>query len=172
MLKNILRKDGKIVSIYTVDDSPYKFDVGICLSLNDELLLFQSISKYGLDDGLICMHIDDIYRVNYDGQYEKSIEKVKKIKSYENINIIENNLQLSLLKYASQNNYIVEIFLYNGGDDNVIGYIEYIDDYYVKIKTYDEYGNFDGYSVVKLDDIKMILCNSLFGQKVRDLIKK
>ena len=55
---------------------------------------------------------------------------------------------------------IVTIEVLESKNDDVVGYIHEIGDDFVTIKSIDTYGSYDGDTVIKLEDITHLICDS------------
>lgn len=165
----LLKNENKIMSFYTNDDETTKFGCGIILSINDELVLFKSITPFGEDDGIVCLYLDDIYRLNYNDKYDK---KIAQLYSYDDSYDVFKDADLSLeyiLQYAKVNNYIVEIELFDSGLTDVTGYVDSVNDDNVIISSIDEYGEDDGKTLILIDNITCLSCNSMEARKLQRL---
>lgn len=169
--KNIekLIKSKELVSIYTNENSE-SFEVGVCLACDEEYLIYNSINKFGEDDGLVCVRIDDIFKISYNGKYEKMIKKLWSPLSYEDFTIDSKNVLLSFLKNVQERNKIVYVECFEDEEEAIIGYIEDADENTITIKYYDCYGEYDGTSLFSLDSVSVFIYNSKITRKIERLI--
>jgi hypothetical protein len=65
----------EIVSVYT-DYNTDSFSAGYILGVYDDFVLLNSITPNGLNDGLYILKLENIFQVNFNGDYEL------KLKSY------------------------------------------------------------------------------------------
>jgi hypothetical protein len=149
-----------LIEIYT-DKEEHTFAVGFVICSSDKELLLNLINSDGIDDGFLLININDIYCVNCETKY------------IENISLLSNNKQHRLPTFLSQKGYIknldlfseiilfltethiiTHIKLYNNAD--YYGYIETNDKDVVIIQIINEYGNRDGFSYIKIEEIAQI----------------
>lgn len=166
--------EEKFVSIYTNYADSDRFCYGKILSVNEEEILLYLISPNGEYDGLSVRNTNDVFRVEYGGEYEK---KMLSLISDDNLDYFEqciddNNLFLSVLILSQKCNKIVSVELQNSGSFCVVGIVEDVNEDVCTIKQYDDYGNFDGYSIVKLDSITELSLDSIDERRISRLIKE
>ena len=169
LLKNICNR--KIPScIYTNFNNTDKFHFGYVLAVNDQNIAIHMISPDGEDDGIIVMNTENIIRVDTENFYSKKMIKLSSDKNIFSFDIHFENDEIlySVLCYAFQKKYVVTIELCNSGYNDITGLIENIEDKTVKIKLFDEYGSFDGYSYVSSNDISIL---SLLSQDEKRLTR-
>lgn len=77
----VLYKQGKLVEIYTDQYDTSSFCLGYINSINSTHIFVNAIDYYGEEDGITVRRISDIYRIEYDGEYETRIEKLFNIKN-------------------------------------------------------------------------------------------
>lgn len=152
-----LQKQNKNVLIYSCEDSN-KFLYGKLLSVNEiefALLMYTPCGKY---DGIIVKSIEDITRIEYDGQYDRKMQKVllRNIEA-ENYCIDDSLITSSILELSLKLNKIASIELLDSGYDDVVGFVDEISDNKCTIKLVDEYGYEDGYSFILISDITQVM---------------
>lgn len=159
---NELKGNKKIASFYTNENDTSKFSVGYIVDFNNDYIAFALISPEGLNDGFALKETSSIIRINIEGKYENKILTLSKYHKtiHENLVFKEDNFVLELLKFAKTKGYIVSLELLNSGFYDVQGYIEKIENNNCFIKQITEYGEVDGISMVELQDISKISCNS------------
>ena len=69
-------------------------------------------------------------------------------------------LKESVLRFAKAFKKIVSFELINSKNDDVVGFVEVIDEGCCKIKQVDFYGHEDGYSFIELENITQISVDS------------
>lgn len=151
------------VSVYDQTESDGNFHVCRYLGEDDIFGLFQTVSTRGYDDGYYLVLLDYIYRVDIDDEYTERIKKLFELQRqpyYDCQFEDEKSLLVNLLSFSKQNNYVISIFLENG--ENITGHINCIDpdDEVVKVDKLTEDGDVDGVSLVALDLIEKVICNS------------
>lgn len=152
-----LKKQNKNISIYCCEDNS-KFTYGKILSVNDYEFALLMYTPYGKFDGIIVKKIDDITRIEYDGQYDQKMQKVlSRNLDAENYCIDDSLITSSILELSLKFNKIVSVELLNSGYDNVVGFVDEICDNKCTIKLIDEYGYEDGYSFILISDITQVM---------------
>ena len=152
-----LRKQNKNVSIYICEDSD-KFLYGKPLSVNDNEFALLMYTPYGKYDGIIVKSIENITRIEYDGQYDQKMQKIllRNIDA-ENYCIDDSLITSSILELSLKLNKIVSIELLNSGYDDVVGFVDEICDNKCTVKLVDEYGYEVGYSYILISDITQVM---------------
>lgn len=152
-----LQKQNKNVSIYCCDDNN-NFIYGKILSVNDSEFALLMYTPSGNYDGIIVKSIDEIIRIEYDGQYEQKMQKVMlrniDAESYCIDGFLITN---SILELSLKLNKIVSIELLKSGYDDVVGFVDEICDNKCTVKLVDEYGYEDGYSFILISDITQVM---------------
>lgn len=165
MFKDILEKsrnEKEILSLYTNKEDTERFSVGYILELCEKYCIIALISPSGLYDGYRVIDINEIYKIEYGGDYEKKLKKLYDIKkqSHKDIKLLENNLIISMLKFAKENEFIITIELLESGLNDVQGYVKNFTDEKLMILKINDLGQKDGLSEIDLDAITSIVCNS------------
>lgn len=160
MFKDILEKsrnEKEILSLYTNKEDTERFSVGYILELCEKYCIIALISPSGLYDGYRVIDINEIYKIEYGGDYEKKLKKLYDIKkqSHKDIKLLENNLIISMLKFAKENEFIITIELLESGLNDVQGYVKNFTRWKIN-----DLGQKDGLSEIDLDAITSIVCNS------------
>lgn len=84
MFKDILEKsrnEKEILSLYTNKEDTERFSVGYILGLCEKYCIIALISPSGLYDGYRVIDINEIYKIEYGGDYEKKLKKLYDIKN-------------------------------------------------------------------------------------------
>lgn len=163
----------KLASIYINNDEPTKFYYGTVLALNDEEIAIDMLLCDGGNDGIVVNKVDKVYRVETDGQYDAKMKKLCMLNPYHLFkgNLDNDNITLSLLLIAQETAEIVSIELLYSGYDDVVGFIEQIENGQCKIKKIDEYGYEDGYAYVDIKDITQVTYQSEYEKRIKNLWK-
>lgn len=116
------------------------------------------ISPDGEDDGITVMSVDDVIRVDTNGQYEEKMQKLcsKNANSFYDLSIEDEEILMAALLFAIKEKQMVSIELLNSGYNNIVGFVSTIDDGECKIEQVDEYGFADGTSYISYNDITRI----------------
>jgi len=155
-------KNKKYVAVYTNTSDSSKFIFGRIISVNTNNIAIYMLSPDGYFDGVVVKQIDDVLRVEIDGQYSEKMQKLQSLynqKPFEYV-LDDENIPESLLLIAQQLKQVVAIEIMQSGFDNIVGFVEQIENNLCGIKQIDSYGYEDGISYVRLDEITQISCNS------------
>ena len=149
-------RNKNIVSFYCNTEDKCEVLVGYIKKYNDDEILIAHISSHGYYDGFILKHIADIYRIEYDGKYEKKIETLYKRRqaTHPEISTFDPNddeILFSLLDFAKNEEHIASIGF--ADDDVVKGFINGYNDDVVYIEAIDEFGAENGISIININDI-------------------
>lgn len=161
---------GKSASIYTDCNSTNRFDFGKVIAVNENDIAIHMISPDGEDDGITVMHVDNIFRVETDGQYA---EKMKKLCDPNNIpqhnlEIKNNDIFKSALSFAAQEKQIISIELLDSGSFDAVGFPEITENNECILHQVDEYGYDDGISYFSIENITKI---SMLSQEEKRIMR-
>ncbi|MDR1346719.1 MAG: hypothetical protein LBK03_08490 [Bacteroidales bacterium] len=177
MLKQLLDawKSNELLEIYN-DSVKYTFAVGFVICMTDNDMLLNCIDLEGRDDGFVLINITDIYCVKKSTQYLMNIMKLSNNKYprycewYSTNEYVEKfNLFSDFLQESMKNHILSHIKLYNG--DDYYGTIEDKDEKDINLKSFNENGEFDGFSFIKIDDIELISFDGVEENRLTKLIK-
>lgn len=161
MLKSIQYcfKNNKVVSLYCDQEDTNSHLTGYINYYNNSELLISHINKRGEYDGFIIKHLEDVYRIHYDGDYEKKIEILYKLKTQTHpiIDAKDEGILFPLLDYAIKMDFIVTLEL---KDNYISGFINGYDDNFIQICIVNQKGINDGISVVNIDEIIAFSCDT------------
>lgn len=174
-LKNYAGTD-KLISIYDDIDDVNSFYLGFIIDIDDDFVLIDAVDTRGLEDGFKLIGLSDVFLIQNDIMYSEKMMKLFKLKNQEKdtIDVIKNNVFLSLLKKAYEESLLVEI----NEDENYIGYVkEYKTG--LKIDVISEYGDDIGPTYIDSENINFIECKSrhlrdielLYGKNKIKIIK-
>jgi len=145
--------------------------VGFIVDFTDSIIVFQHISKYGLEDGLIVEKIENIESFEADGEYVKAYnyffnnpiilgkQTIKKIELSK-----DENWQYEMLKSKFDKGKIVTVELNNSGFDNH-GFIIDFDENYLNFKPITNLGVDEGEIIYKISDITGVSVDRLESRK-------
>jgi hypothetical protein len=168
-LKNIL------VSIYDDIDDWSCCSVGYVDIVTDTHVRLCALSRHGKPAGLEIRCLSEIFKVEYDGKYEKKIqalaENQQRIFNQVELNdASSDNLIVDTLRQAKDNSAVIVVW---GKDpsDSLVGYVESIDPEVVTMRLIDDFGDEDGMSAINIDEITDIDFNTLSEQVINFLYK-
>ena len=160
-------KENRYVMLYTNFEDTRKFSFCKILSLSEKELAVGMISLDGDEDGVSILCVDSIFRVEWEGQYSKKMEKLcagKKL--FTDIQFPNDDIMVFALKTATYSKNIVSIELLDSGFDDAVGFVDSIDDGECLVKLIDEYGFADGYSRILIKNITRVTYGSAEEKRV------
>jgi hypothetical protein len=165
------KESRKLISVYIDKDNIENFVAGLVKDIREDMVYLQSYDPNGFEDGVIVLRLADIYHLEYDNKYLKSLEKViphvdKIQKNTNNLNLGKNLVET--LNTCMQQRLITSIkFIYSKG---VTGYIKEVDDESVLIETITFDAEKDGISCVAISDIERIYFDGLDERRISFLL--
>lgn len=166
-----LKKNKELVCVYSDTTDPESFSAGYITGVTDENMIIFHLTPKGKYDGYILLSIDNIFLMEYNTKYSKKLQKISDSLLNNDIVYFESDdLKLSLLEYARENNFIIEVQLINSGINDVIGKVAIVEDGLVKIDRYNEYGESDGQAVFNISNITRLVCDSEEDQILNEII--
>lgn len=158
-LQNLCKKRD-LCEIYSNVDDTSKFMVGYILSCNDNDIVLWLIDQYGHFDGICWLIMDEIYKIKTETKYLKACQKLIEYNNEQNVFDINESSLKDMLKFAYDNKRICEIELSESDQVNDSGYIAEILSDKIIIKSVDEYGEFNGESIIDIDMISCLIFDS------------
>lgn len=165
MLLNVLKRakeDGHILSIYTDKENTEKFSAGYIQQISEDLVLISHVTPYGLYDGYMIRRIEDIYRLECHGKYEKKLETLYNIQNQNHKKIPHGcgTIFEDLFKFSLDNHLVINIQLHYSELEDIQGYVdEFFEDSLI-VRQLDDEGNDDGETVISISDITLLTCDS------------
>lgn len=151
-------ESSHMISIYSDKKNTDSFSVGFISACNEEDYILKSISPRGGYDGYCLRKTGYIFKIEFDGPYERKIQTLvmhKRVR-HEEFDFGYEDLIKSILEFALQKQYAVAIELLDSGYFDCIGFITSIEDEYCMIFKLDKYGGQNGAAVIELSDITKI----------------
>lgn len=149
---------GEIMQFHIDENDPETFVVGRLAALDEKWFLVQSISIYGKWDGLALYLRSDLVSTIGEKRY---LEKLSTLIRYHNEpspdvpSVAEDALQ-ALLGFSRKNGKPVSLELKWSGKCDVCGFIRDIFENTAHIRQIDEYGEYDGETIVDKDAITRV----------------
>ena len=159
-----------VIGIRKYDDGDDLY-VGYVVDYSDSVIVFQHISKYGLEDGLIIEKIENLESIETESEYVKTYnlfinsaniigkQTVKKMKLPK-----DENWQYEMLKNKFDKGKIVTVELNNSGIDTH-GFIIDFDETYLNLNPITNLGDDEGGIIFKLSDITGFAVDRLESRK-------
>ena len=162
--------ENAVVSIYNNFDDTSVFEVGYINTYNDSEILLSSINERGEYAGYILFHIDDIFRIEANGEYEEKIKNLYSLKNqkHEKFELVNAEIVYSVLDFAKENNLLVSFEFEN---DCRVGFVDKHKDNLCTINTISDFGKPDGIAVIDIDAVESIFVDSVFDQDLKLLFE-
>ncbi|MCZ4279812.1 hypothetical protein O4H49_03420 [Kiloniella laminariae] len=152
-----VKAKGRLVSLHSKPENWNKCCVGYVDCVSDEHVRLRAISVYGEAAGYEVRRLSEIFKIEFDGQYTKKIEKLnqnqgsvfKEVKLYEKSS---GDLVRETLESARHESVLVVVWG-NDPDDSLVGYVDKIETDLLTIRLVDEFGVDDGVSVIRFEEI-------------------
>ena len=157
-----LQKNNIVVSVYTNEYNTNKFSTGFIYGLSTEYVILAHIESGGMYDGYSAFKLDEIYSLEYDGDYERKILELYTIRKQRHgkISMDGSNPISNLLDFAFSNNYVITIELHDSNLNDVQGVVEKIEEEVIIIKSINEFGKNSGKKIVNINHITHIFCDT------------
>ena len=156
-----LFKSKELICLYNDRNNLAKFRFGKILLIDENSIIFYEISRDGKFDGLTLFPVEDVYRVEKDGQYNKRMDILMKPNTFPifDLEIHNEDIKHAFLSYIAESKKITSITLKQ--EETVSGLIEKVNDFTFEIHQIDYYGNDDGYATISINSINSIAFQSL-----------
>lgn len=154
--------EKKIVSFFTNEEETGKFSTGFIGGIFQKEIIINHITPCGHYDGYFVKRIDNILKVEFETLYTNKIEKLYRLRNstHDKTEKVTDNGFLDIIIFSKENNKIISVELLESGVNNAVGYVESFSNEFVSIKQVNEYGDYDGLCLIKLDDITHLVCDS------------
>ena len=150
-----------IVLIYSNINNLSKFDAGRIIHVFQNEVLYAHYLPNGKYDGYRVIANENIVKVEMNSLYSQKIQTLVKYHKtkHDDIVKVEDNGFISLLNYAKDFNKVVTVELVDSGRNDIIGYVNKIEDETCFFDQRDDFGNMDGQAIVDISDITYISCD-------------
>lgn len=151
------------------------FQVGFVLDFNEEFILFQSVNRFGVKDGIHTVKTSNLEKIEIDTFYIRGIQVL-----FENHNLISNQITnkatISFSEswqydFLNENSLIGELiaFQMGGAEFYDFGFLIDFDEEYLSVNLIGDSGENQGMSVYHLIDIDAFGLDSLECRKRKQL---
>lgn len=164
MFQNLLLeaiKTEEPISLYTDTQDKSKFSFGFIQGISNDRILLASITPYGFYDGYTIRYYDDIYRIEKGDGYGCRVSKLYRLNKQKHLKIpVTDDLIRDILMFSFEHHFIISIELMNSGYDDLQGYVNDVQGEMVMIQQIGDNGEFDGDTILSIDDITCVTCDS------------
>ena len=161
-----LKEKQEVCNIYHDENDTLRFSVGFILGYDEKFFVIESIDPNGKSDGFKCGLMDSIIKIESSTNYTNNIGKLFKFYEQNRNNLIVNeDMVLDLLNFAKQNNKICSIILCESNNDDIVGFVESVENDLLNIRQINENGENDGSAFLDLGRISGIRCGS--GEEIK-----
>lgn len=169
MYLNLLQqsKDARSLIGFNYYSSDSEFYCGYVLDFNEDFVIIQHFSKYGISDGVLMHKLSDVRYFESETVYLDGMKELIKnnseimVQTYEYTSDglpIENYTQL-LEKFIGDKNHLIKIELLN---ENVyFGFIEWCEDESFAIMNIDSDGIIIGKAIFRMEDLRLYWIDDL-----------
>lgn len=160
-------EEHKVASFYFDKEDNCVHLTGIVHQHNEDELLIAHITPRGEYDGFILNKIGNLYRIDYEGEYENKIQRLYQLKAQAHPTVVcnEDGILFSLLKFARENQRLVSLEL---NTDKVTGIVKKYDNF-VQLQVINENGIKNGRCIIAIDEIVTISCDTDYEQDLKIL---
>lgn len=164
-------KTHKNVSIYTNQNNTDTFINGYVIGVDDHDFLISSYTPNGAYDGYIMRPIEDVFQIQVDTKYNIAMTQlIEDTVSCEDFCAPEEELLISVfLRWIKRKGLVLSVRLYQSESLDISGYIEEVNEQTCVIRLLDLYGQEDGKTVIDLDCITEVYCDTDTEQRIQKL---
>lgn len=177
-LLSSLLSSGKLVSLHYDPRNMSACSVGYVDALDQEYVRLKAISSYGSDAGYEIRRIDEIFKVDIDGAYEKKLSflRMNAQSIFDDQTLPppadkQKSLLDASLEQAMALRLITVVWCADSAD-SIIGYVKAMISDSITIESIDEMGRPDGEVLLAKNTIESIDCNSNKCQVISFLNKE
>ncbi|MGC4379156.1 hypothetical protein WD019_19885 [Fictibacillus sp. Mic-4] len=161
-------KKKEVLSTYLNQFDPEKCSVGFIESISSEQFIMKHVTPEGMSDGYIVRKLEDVFRIDSNGEYEKRIKLLytlqnQKHEDFTDKNTISGNTNLfkESLMIAKKKDLIVSVCIdETETQDDIIGFVKDVNSEEVTISRISFEGFSDGESTFYLEDINKLNCDT------------
>lgn len=150
------------VCLYSNSEDISGFTFGRFIACDDSFFAFEMVTPNGNPDGVLVKEIDKVYRVEKNSKYCRKMEIIMEACKCQmpDYSIDDHDVVGSIMEKAQSTKRVVSIELLNSGKEDIVGFVENLTTEQYVIRQYDEYGEEDGISYIKKEDISQISFDS------------
>ncbi len=154
------------IMIFTNDENFTDFSAGIVSAISEFWFIMKRIDINGHADGYACIPIDIVFRAEIDTTLVNRIAMLWKMQEDEHRVLPAQELDLlrGFLESARQLQSVVSLEILDSRRNDLSGFVQHLDETFVKIGILDFSGNLAGTSLLSIDSITQIVMDSA-GEK-------
>lgn len=160
------KKKGVMVSAFSNRHQPDKCSTGFIEEISNEQFIMKHVAPEGVYDGYIIRRINDIFRIDFNGKYEKRLALLYNLQVQHHKGTLKNklnedsNLFIAALVFAQNNNLIVRVCIDETEmQEDIVGFVKKVHDNVIISRITNE-GLADGESIFRTSDIIKINIDS------------
>ncbi len=163
--------DACYACFYINKEKTTAFIFGKILGIINSQIAIYMVSPEGDYDGVIVINIDAIYRIEWKDLYSQDMKARMNEKELPQpaIAFCDGDFFETLLDYSIATKTVVTIEVMNSGYEDLIGFVESKDDLYCTVRQISKDGFPDGYSMIRLEDITQVCCESADEIRLKEL---
>jgi hypothetical protein len=153
---------GKLIMIFTNDENYTEFTAGIVSAISDFWFLLKRVDINGHADGFACIPMDIVFRAEIDTVLINRIALLWKMHEDEHRILPQQELDLmrGFLESARRLQVAVSLEILDSRRNDLSGFVQHLDETFVKIGILDFTGNISGTSLVSIDSITQAVMDS------------
>ncbi len=162
---------NKPILIFTNDLRPNEYVAGIVAMVFEEWFVFKRIDPLGRADGYSCIPLDIVFRAEADTQLVNRITTLWKIQgdAHRALAPTETDLLTGFLENARASQTVVSLEILDSRVYDLTGFVQHLDDAFVKIGLLDPYGTVTGATLISIDSITQASMDSLEERALQKL---
>ena len=150
-------RSGSLIAVYSDRNNYESFAVGYVYKICEGKVMILNVGVHGEFDGYSVCFIDDIFRLEENSKY---LQKINKLKDWDISNVLkidtEGELFKAVIETALKYKKIIAIDCCDS-EFEVRGYVNEMSDTIVRLMQITEYGEEDGETMIRIDDINKIM---------------
>lgn len=161
LLKEICEKEY-LVEIYANPRDLNSYVIGYILCYNEDYIIIKNISSTGKYNGMSCLMIENLNRIDYETKYLNNICKLIERDGnnlYTDLKNMEFNV-LDIFKYIMKNQRACSFELVGSDQTDVIGFIVDVKDDYIIVNQINEECESNGKSIIFIEVIERLWFDS------------
>lgn len=152
---------SKVIALYMNRDDTDVFIAGRLDRIDEEnAILLKSMTITGENDGFLLVHLEHIYRIEYETQYLRKLAFLSEETKYDEIPEMGSCFR-SLLTYAKQEKKVIQVTRNQASKEKSdIGIVKSFNDVMLELSHLDQTGEPREQAIIFRNDIKLISCDT------------